>query len=261
MAEPCGWQAFTGCCPEWATLPDEVKAEATATAEMILWALSGRQFSVCPRTIRPCAEPRQGSLWAEVNAAAMGGGAWMTPYVLGGAWFNTCGCAGGCGCGPSSQLVLPRPVNTVTQVKIDGVALAPADWALLSGALIRTDGGAWPVWQNMSLPGTEPGTFEITLTVGTPVPAGGNMAAGRLACELAKACQGKPCALPSRVTEISREGVTMTLLDPQDYLEDGLTGINTVDQWLAAVNPYKQRQPSMVWSPDVQQHKTYTPGS
>ena len=49
---------------------------------------------------------------------------------------------------------------------------------------------------------------------------------------------------------ITREGITMTLLDPQEFLDKGRTGLPDVDRWLVLVNPGGQRSPSVVASVD-----------
>jgi hypothetical protein len=43
--------------------------------------------------------------------------------------------------------------------------------------------------------------------------------------------------LPERVQTITRQGVTVGFLDPQDFLEKGRTGITMIDLWLRSVNP------------------------
>lgn len=65
------------------------------------------------------------------------------------------------------------------------------------------------------------------------LPPGADRAAFRLAQEYVKAASGQACALPERVTSINRQGASWTILDPQDFLKDGLTGIGPIDQWLA----------------------------
>ena len=42
------------------------------------------------------------------------------------------------------------------------------------------------------------------------------------------------CQLPERVTSITREGISMSMLDPQTFLDKGLTGLIKVDEWLAS---------------------------
>lgn len=71
------------------------------------------------------------------------------------------------------------------------------------------------------------------------LPPGADRAVFRLAQEYVKACLGQACALPERVTSINRQGASWTILDPQDFLQDGLTGIGPIDQWLAQVGTKK----------------------
>ena len=59
------------------------------------------------------------------------------------------------------------------------------------------------------------------------------------------------CDLPERVTSITREGVTMALIDPQEFIQEGRTGLYTVDLWLNAVNPNRLLKRATVWSPDM----------
>jgi hypothetical protein len=67
------------------------------------------------------------------------------------------------------------------------------------------------------------------------------------------------CALPQRVTSISRQGVSYTLLDSQDFIDDLRTGLYAVDLFLKTVNPDKARRKSRVFSPDVPRARRYTP--
>lgn len=66
--------------------------------------------------------------------------------------------------------------------------------------------------------------------------AGADRVVRKLATEFYKSLQGGACALPERVTTISRQGLSWTVLDPMDFLDRSRTGIGAVDQWLAAVN-------------------------
>jgi hypothetical protein len=58
------------------------------------------------------------------------------------------------------------------------------------------------------------------------------------------------CQLPERTTSVQREGISYTLLNPQDYLRDGKTGLPSVDLYLASVNPRRASRPSAVFTPD-----------
>ena len=67
------------------------------------------------------------------------------------------------------------------------------------------------------------------------LPPGSDRAAFRLAEEYIKAAAGQACALPERITSITRQGASWTILDPLDFLDEGLSGIGPVDAWLATV--------------------------
>jgi len=98
---------------------------------------------------------------------------------------------------------------------------------------------------------------EVSYTFGAPPPVLGQMAARELANQYVLALTGDDaCALPQRVTQVSRQGVSWTLLDPQDFLDKGLTGIYGVDLFLRTVNPHKAQMRSRVFSPDVPRGKT-----
>lgn len=58
------------------------------------------------------------------------------------------------------------------------------------------------------------------------------------------------CELPERTTSITREGIGYTMLDPQDFLVEGKTGIPKVDLWISTVNPRKSLRPVGIYSPD-----------
>ena len=78
---------------------------------------------------------------------------------------------------------------------------------------------------------------RVVYTIGSNLPPGTEALAAWLAVEYGKAAQGNPCALPERITSVTRQGVSWTVLDPQDFLDKGYTGMSRVDHWLAAVKP------------------------
>lgn len=96
---------------------------------------------------------------------------------------------------------------------------APGDFYLNAGCGCSTDGSV----------------IRVHYKTGNNLPPGASRAAFRLGEEYVKASTGQACALPERVTSINRQGASWTILDPQDFLEEGLTGIGPVDQWLSQV--------------------------
>jgi hypothetical protein len=202
-------------------------------------ALTGFQVGGCPRTVRPCITGCD----SQHGSAAFYGGSFY-PLNWAGVWTN-CGCSGGC---IHNGIELPKPVGSVDRVTIDGVDLDPDEYRIINGnTLIRTDGDPWPLTQDLTKPDTEEGTWSITYLNAYPVDANGAYAAGLLACEYAKACNGGSCSLPSGVREIARQGVTMTITP--GAFPNGLTGIRAVDAYLRALNPNGLTIPSTVYVP------------
>jgi len=101
------------------------------------------------------------------------------------------------------------------------------------------------------LPLTEVGTFGVSFMFGQPPPVGGIRAAKIYAREQCLRAMGQPNQLPTRVTSISRQGVSAVVLDLMDFISQGRTGVADVDQWIKSVNPYFLTRPASVWSPDI----------
>lgn len=268
---PCDWPLAH--CGEPVT--GEVSCAALdaldpALAEMIeeaavsyLWNWTGQKFGLCSVTIRPCRETcLDWNTTYRGNGRGTGypglpwyGGDGLSPALIGGQWFNLpCGgsCAGSCSCGPVEQIDLGSGVDSVTSVMLDGVELSASAYRLDNNRyLVRTDGGTWPDCQDMSADPSTPGsnTFAVTYASGVPVPAGGQLAAGVLACQLAKAaCGDAACKLPQRVQRVSRQGVELLFDDMSTLWTQGGTGLWIVDSWIASVNVSKRG--GRVASPD-----------
>jgi hypothetical protein len=263
-----------GPCTEWVTAEDVAEccgadsSDATAyetfatTAAMVLWELSGRVFSgECFQTVRPCRQ--QCGCWAWGDGGDLGGALafYWAPWA--GWWGNECGDR--CGCGRLSRVKLPGfPVRAITEVLIDG-EVVPDDEYRLDGYRWLTrmaDPGPpvraryWPSCQNLALDADQPGTFEVTYIFGQDPPQAGVDAAAQLACQLARACGAADgeCVLPAGVTRVTRAGVQYERGVLASFLEQGKTGLVSVDAFLAAYNRGNRGRRPGVWSPDVQQY-------
>lgn len=270
---PCegGWPL--GHCDEDTESPGVQKCAALANLDPVqaqlvedaaveyLWNWTGKRFGTCSVTIRPCQEACLGDMttyrgWDTASARLPHFGGQLSPALVGGQWFNfgCSGCGERCSCSFVSEVALPQPVSTVTEVRLDGAVFPEASWRVDNNRyLVRTDGGQWPHCQDMtSDPATDPDTFSVTYDIGTPAPAGGQVAAGVLACELAKAaCGAAGCRLPQRVQSITRQGVTAAFLDTNaDLWTNGATGLFAVDSWVASVNS-PSRTGGRIMSPDT----------
>lgn len=255
---PCNWALDLSCCPDWNTYEPAVQSAATAWSTYLLWSLTGRQYGPCSRSVRPCGRRCGGDggyqTWPVGPSSSSG--SWMAPFIDNGTWRN-CVCSGGCSCRARCEVVLEGPVAIVDEVLIDGVALDPVAYRVDNGnILVRTDGECWPECQDMNVGPDEVGAFTVTYQQGIPVPRAGQIAAGKLACQFAKACGGAgDCVLPQELQSLTRNGVEVQVLDPAAVPESILTGIADVDRWVRAVNPANLRAPTRVLSPDLRPHR------
>jgi hypothetical protein len=219
-------------------------------AVQYLWDWTGRSFGLCELTVRPCRQDcvegrstfnGSGPFPSPFNGIGIGGSPW-TPVIINGLWYNIgCGrCGDKCGCGGEAPLRLPGPIDSVTTILESGEELDEAFYYVDNRSLVvRTDGKRWDSCK-----------LEITYIRGNTVPIGGQVAAGVLAVELAKAaCRDSTCMLPQRIQTITRQGVTIAMLDAFDDVDKGHTGIWIIDSWMASVT--KPPIQSRVLSPDV----------
>lgn len=244
-------------CAPWATpadvpeprrplLSNEEWAVKLMQASEILFYLSGRRFygGGCEETVtlrsRP-PSPGMGSWpyhrsWGDCACWGLGSiiDAWLYPPPSGlytGNHYR------------AMAVQLPRaPVTSIVAVIHNGLPFA--DFRVTrSGYLERTDGQSWDVCND---------TTAVTYAFGNPPPETGVQAAVELAVQFALAELGSDeCQLPERIQSVTRQGLSMTVLDPQDFLKEGRTGIYFVDLFLAAVNPLGRGQRARVWSPDI----------
>ena|SRR3984885_4097189 len=240
---------------------DAACAQAAAAASHVLYELSGRVYTgECgPETIRPVARPTDSDTRSLSGLSPLG-------------WFSASGTASSYGSSlpgvvahyatsEPPTIKLPWPVNTIAQVKIDGVIIPAGEYELrghqelvrmrVNASAPPTQRWGWPTSQIMDLPDTEAGTFSITFTFGAPPPGSGILAATKLAEVMAMVLLGDTNRYPKRVTQIARQGVTAQVTSAVDMLKDGATGIWEVDLFILAVNPAKLQRQSTVWSPDV----------
>lgn len=230
-----------------------VQEEFEAMAANLLWAWTNRIYGIRTELIRPSRvrTPYRTSLFAGMGPAAAfdalsgtPGWGWL-PYYSDGEWLPVlCGECGLASCEEHSDpraIWLPGPVDAVLEVKVDGIVLDAADYRLDYGhTLVRQDRQTWPLTQDLYAAPDSAGTWSISFQRGVPVPPGGQNAAGLLAIELYKASvQDATCGLPSRVQSITRQGVSMEIVQ-QTFVranseQETWTGIFTIDSWISSV--------------------------
>ena len=256
MVQPCNWDVdpvALGVCSGWADYPEATRETALVLASTFLWGATGRQFGVCPVTVRPN-QPGGTEVAYQAFPVAPGlsglgvpGG----PFLFGGRWFNA-GCVSACCGNQACAVVLRGPVHSVDEVLVDGEVVPASAYRVdvTGGAylLVRIDGECWPACQNFTAEPGEAGSFVVTYGYGLALPLALQVATALLACEYAKSLTGGPCKLPTKMTRLSRQGVEVELEPPSP--EDGRTGIREVDDLIQSLNPSRRQRPPVVLSLD-----------
>ena len=155
-------------------------------------------------------------------------------------------------CGGADSIPLKGPFS-IPVWDVAGVRLGPDAYPVSSwrydrpsSTLYRVPPDVWPVrdekWSN---PG-EGEAFVVDAEIGTPPDAWALDVAARLTKELYLSCTGVKCRLPTNVTNVTSQGITVRLRDQEIN-----TFIPELGAWVASVNPHNARLPGAVFSPDL----------
>lgn len=211
--------------------PDIIEL-ATAAAQSLLWATSGRRLGVCDYA---------DDVWPSCSCGCGGG-----PYKdASGAWRNSGGFYDCC-----RLMLAHRPIVAVTSVAEHGIDLDPAAYSW-SATYLRRQGSCWPCADDCDDP-----PVRVVYTAGVPLPGSTALAMGEVACEFVAGFSGNPCKLPSRAITVARQGVTVELQSPDETIAANRIGLPIADAWLRVANPNGLTRTSRVYSPD---HPRSTP--
>lgn len=225
-----------------------VQLASEDAAVNVLWALSGRQFGICPKTVRPCADEHQPlrGAWGPLGTAAF---SWLIMDDFSGDLLDDWACHGKCLISSPQAVHLPGPVYQDTSgdypivVTLHDYVLDTDDYVVEGDVLHRR----WEMWprQNFAKPLGEAGTWSVNYWRGVPPPAITARFVGCLTKEFIASCSGGDCRLPRSITHLSRTGVSYEI-DALKIIAAGKTGLSEVDLWLATINPSALRQGPLV---------------
>lgn len=213
--------------------------EAVEAASWLLWELTARKWNG-PRTVTETycqAGPHETPdfPYPVLNQGKV--------YNVRGGVCPTCGC-------PHLIRLRGNPVREIEMVLYEDRYIPLTDVKIYDYSWIGLSPTATACWMTC-------GDLLVTYTYGARPPAMGRRAARVLANEFILAENGDAdCMLPERVTQVNRQGVSWTLMDPQDFLDEGRTGITSVDLFIRAANPEKARRRARVFNPDIPRGKT-----
>jgi hypothetical protein len=228
----------------------EFTEEAAQVASNLLWAMSGRKYTgetiVTERYTCTLRNNRLGPSIRTTSPVLFGGDVYNIPSGD----YDEYSELTSDGMSPDSRIRLRgRPVTRIITMRNRlGQILDPSSYYLVDHSTIQVKAGT---------PWT-PCNTEITYAYGIPVPTAGKMAARKLAIEFARLWSGdESCELPQRVTSVTRQGVSYTILDNQEFIEELRTGLYEIDLFLKTVNPDNARRKSKVFSPDQPRARKY----
>lgn len=150
----------------------------------------------------------------------------------------------------SGQIFLSgRPVVDVHSVSVDGTAIS---WQQPSNYMLTIDDPRY-VRTGVCCGANITRYVDVDYTYGTDdLPPVISAAVDELAQQLLYASEGnRACRIPERVTSVSRQGMSWTLIDPQDFLQDGRTGIYLVDLAIKTYNPKGAKQRARIFTADM----------
>lgn len=251
------WEPVYAC--PLPTGAEAVTGAALEAAVNLLWSLSGRQFGLCTKLLRPCRRECYTAPWPSYGYGAwggtVGGYGWPFPALVAGEWINlACGaCGEGCSCSTLSEAILPGPIYDVTEVKVDGVVLTPVDDYRVDNfrRLVRLGGETWPICNDLNLDDDQDGTWSVTIRIGKPLPQLGKLALGVLVTEFVKLilCDDT-CALPRQVQSVSRQGVNMEFISPDGSFGIDQIGLYLPDLFINTYNPNRLMSRAKIYNVD-----------
>ncbi len=212
---PVHWPIDMGSCAKWNELDAAVKQNILTSAVHAIWAVTGRRWCLGERTVYPRTD---------------------------------CRCPAACihrQCGRVDEIDLRFYVNPFRRVTSGFVrdststptALSSDDYWIGAGHLYPVEGGRLDPWPLQDDGSKRDGAniWGLVLEWGDMPPAEALIAAGDLACVMARRWLNEPCELPENAMSVTREGVTIKL-------STGLNAIPTVKTLLEAYPNLPTRQ-------------------
>lgn len=205
-------------------------AAAKLAAQELLHGLTGNRLGVCEVT-ESYRVPSFGACGPFKDSA----GHWQNGRQM----AECCGVA-----------LAQRPVQSIVEVVEYGRLLGAGEYGLERGVLMRR-GQCW----RSAGSGCDDGSIDVTYRWGVPLDsasplgAAAGLAMGELTKEFVEAMCGRACRLPSRAASVSRQGVQVTMMSPQEWIDSGLVGLPLTDALIRTANPNRQYARSQVYSP------------
>jgi len=216
----CPWPVDTESCGLTDLDPETpLFIQSVAAASSIMTRLSAYTIGTCEAELRPLNLCRECRTWC---------------------------------CGGADSIYLKGPfgidVWDVTRVRLGADEYLANTWRFdkETRLLWRVPPDVWPQRDEKWSAAGEGEAFVVNAIVGVPADAWALDVASRLVKELYASCTGGKCRLPSNVTTVTSQGITVRLRD-----DEVNHFIPELAAWVNAVNPHGARLPAIVMSPEV----------
>lgn len=224
----------------WADVDDLVdpnhpySLEALEIASWLLYKMTGEKYP----GVRTVTEAYNGGeSYFLTSPVVINGGMYNIPVSSHGSSLNNYGID------RTRVFLRGTPVRKILEVVELGKTLPQNSYTLRDKAFIRKNNGLPWVYSNTS-------ELLVTYEFGAKPPSTGKNAAIRLADEFYwYYTNDDKCSLPASLTNITRQGVSVTVLDPQEFLSQGRTGIYDVDLFIKTANPRNALKKSKLFVP------------
>jgi hypothetical protein len=165
-------------------------------------------------------------------------------------------------CAPYKLTMGLWPVTAIVGIRENGVDQDPEDYHIDEWRyIVKNNGETFPRYDHWTaLTGsiednaTDGWVFEVEVEHGIPAPPLIRRATAALACSLLdeEDYQGcEDCGLPSKLTAVSRQGVSFTIEDFAEIMRVGSTGVYALDMAIKVFNPSHLQSPTWVWTPEI----------
>ena len=155
---------------------------------------------------------------------------------------------------PKRLYLRGTPAHEVFSVHYGKTPLDTSEYILFNKRFLKLSNGA--IWNYAC----DQRGITVEYSYGMLPPQAGILAATTLANELlilmGEGSDMNQCRIPERVRSVSREGISFDMIDPQEFMDDGRTGIWEIDLFIRTANPSRaKKQPRLLSASDPRRYR------
>lgn len=155
---------------------------------------------------------------------------------------------------PKRLYLRGTPAHEVFSVHYGETLLDSSEYILFNKRFLKLSNGA--IWNYAC----DQRGITVDYSYGMLPPQAGILAATTLANELlilmGEGSDMNQCRIPERVRSVSREGISFDMVDPQEFMDDGRTGIWEIDLFIRTANPSRaKKQPRLLSASDPRRYR------